>query len=527
MTTRFWLAALLLAGVGELWVAHGWLRAPYITNDGYQYLDAASSVASGGCLCTRVAHFDEQVAAGKFPVPLTHFPPGYPLLIAGLSRFGMTLETAGYLLSATGFLVCVWLIWDIGCMLGASPLMISIAALLWMTHRDVLTYASAVLTESIFTVAILAMAALIVRDLRTNGKQPFLLVAIGGVAGAAYSLRYAGLFLIPPALLYMFWRSRRNPEALPWALAAVFAICCFILPIQIRNVVYMGSWRGAYASSVPQSLSYAVLLGIVAFFRVIAGGSVSVPLSLWIGLLLLSIVSVFFPVFRAWQRGAYARPGEFFPLAISWLGLFVFAYIAGIVFAKVSMANMNMISADMVRYYLPVYPLLLVGLAGAISRTRSKGLRLATASVALAMLMAHSLDFFLQAGVPGHVVIAADLSEELYAGESLRHWLLDRVSPEEVIVAEEGQALHFVLPLPVVSIVEPPEFSNLPVDGTAFQSLMSRYRARYLLLFPVIRVSGNSLPFLHGLTLGRMPRWLKLRAQTRDVAVYECETCAR
>ena len=100
-----WKWASLLAGVAALWLSYGRDGAPYITNDGYQYLDAGSNLAAGECLCTRVALFDEQIAFGHFPVPFTHFAPGYSLLIAGLSRAGLKPEIAGYLISAAGFLV--------------------------------------------------------------------------------------------------------------------------------------------------------------------------------------------------------------------------------------------------------------------------------------------------------------------------------------------------------------------------------------------------------------------------------------
>jgi hypothetical protein len=95
------------------------------------------------------------------------------------------------------------------------------------------------------------------------------------------------------------------------------------------------------------------------------------------------------------------------------------------------------------------------------------------------------------------------------------------------IVSEEGQALHYVLQRPVVSIIEPPEFSNRATDGPAFRDLMSRYKSRYLLLFPAIRVSENRLPFLQNLIRGEGPDWLKPSLRTRDVVLYECEACTK
>jgi hypothetical protein len=84
-----------------------------------------------------------------------------------------------------------------------------------------------------------------------------------------------------------------------------------------------------------------------------------------------------------------------------------------------------------------------------------------------------------------------------------------------------------VLQRPVVSIIEPPEFSNRATDGPAFRDLMSRYKSRYLLLFPTIRASGDRLAFLQDLILGKGPDWLKPSVRTHDVVVYECVACAK
>ncbi len=87
---RFGWLVLLTAEVLSLW----WQTRgiPYLSNDSYQYVDAAVEISSGECICTRLAHFDQQLEPGRFPVALTHFPPGYPLLIAAVSWLGMPLE---------------------------------------------------------------------------------------------------------------------------------------------------------------------------------------------------------------------------------------------------------------------------------------------------------------------------------------------------------------------------------------------------------------------------------------------------
>lgn len=516
---RLWLTGLLSIGVAALWFAHGWLSAPVITNDSYQYLDAASSVASGECLCIGVAHFDEQVAAGKLPVALTHYPPGYPLLIAGLSKLGPGMETSGYAISAAGYLLCILLIWDIGCTLGTSRAAIAIVTLLWILNSSALTYASAVLTESGFTAVVAALVALVARDLKSEHGNPRVLLAIGALAGLAYGLRYAGLFLIPPVLLYLAWRWRRNRECLPWAFAGGVAICCFVLPIQVRNIVHMGSWRGVFLASTSHNPIPAIVPTVVAWYWLVLGGHTFLSPGLWLGLLLAS--GVMLPVLAFRVR----RPGTF--TIAAWIGLFGLAYTGGVVLSIISVANMNLVGRDIARYYLPLYPVLLACLARTASRMRSTTWRVVTVLVAAAVLTSHTRDLLAQRDPQGRAVMAGDLAEEVAPGESMRQWLLSNVSARTTIVSEEGQALHYLLKRPVVSIIEPPEFSNRAANGPALRALMSRYKSRYLVLFPAVRVSRNSLPFLQNLTLGKGPDWLKLSVHTHDVLAYECEACAK
>ena len=389
-----WLAVLLCAGVAALSLAHIRLKAPVITNDGYQYLDGAASVVTDGCIITGVAEFDEEVLQGILPIKLTHFPPGYPLLIAGLSHLGVTRETAGYLISATGYLLSIWLMWDIGILLGGPPLLTFILTALWITNRESVLFASAVQTESLFIALFLGIVALVARDLKAEGGNPALLAAIGGLAGAAYWLRYAGLLLAPPALLYILWRWWRNRETLPWALAGVFAAFALVVPIQVRNIMYSGSWRGWVPGHVPQDWGYSLVRLIPVSYHIVLGDLSVIPLAIWVALSALAIVIMSRWGFRAWRRGDWSAPGSFLPLALAWIGVFVLCYVGGIL-----AAGNNSLAPDVMRYNLPVYPLLLAGLAGAASLFPFDSLRLALVITATAVLGLQGLTFAAQ---PGH-----------------------------------------------------------------------------------------------------------------------------
>jgi hypothetical protein len=346
-----------------------------------------------------------------------------------------------------------------------------------------------------------------------------LLLAIGALAGLAYCLRYAGLFLIPPVLLYLVWRWWRSRESLPWAIAGGIAICCSVLPIQLRNIAHMGSWRGVLLTSTSHNPIPAVIPTIMAWYWLVLGGHSFLPAGIWMVLLLALGLTLLVLAFRARRRGAFT--------VAAWIGVFGLAYTAGIVWSIISVANMNLVARELARYYLPLYPVLLACLAGAASRVRSTAWRAVMVFVAFAVLTSHARDLLARPVPQGRVVMADDLAEEVAPGESLRQWLLSHVPTGTTIVSEEGQALHYVLQRPVVSIIEPPELSNRAADGPGFRDLMSRYKSRYLLLFPTIRLSQNRLPYLQDLILGKGPDWLKLSVRTRDVVVYECEPCTK
>jgi hypothetical protein len=518
------LALCLLAGIAALAVSYSWLGAPYITNDGYQYLDAASNVAAGKCLCTRLAHFDEQVAVGRMPIPLTHFPPGYPLLIATFSLLGLRSEMAGYLLSAAGFLITLWLIWDISCLLDARPWVAASFVFVWIGNEAALRYASIVLTESLFTAALMAMAALLVRDVRDDGRRPVLLLGIGALAGIAYSLRYAGIFLMPVAGLYIVWRWWRNRETVLWAVGGIALAGAFILPIQFHNLINIGSWRPRYISVTHHTLGEVAVLTVKTFYHLILGDRMVAKFNLGMGLLLISLLLVAGFALQAWRRKVWTSVPAFLPSALVWMSILVLAYVSGIIVAVFS-SNL-----DDPRYYLPVYPLLLAGLAGSSAYIASRKLDLSIALMAVAIVVTNSHSLMIRPEPAAHLIVENRFQQEVQPGQSMGGWLRDHVTPADVLVAGDGQAVEYVLQRPVVSIIEA-ESTNRPTDEAAFRALMLQYGSRYLLLFQGMRAPyaspQDSITFLSRVQAGNRPDWLSLTAQTPSVSVYECSSCAK
>jgi hypothetical protein len=514
----------LPAGIVALWLSWGPNFAPNIPNDGYQYLDAASSLAAGQCLCTRVALFDEQVAYGHFPIPFTHFAPGYPILIAAVSRAGIGPATAGYMLSALGFLVSLWLLQEIALGLGARQWLAYGFSLVWLIDPTALLYASTVGTESLFTALLLALVALIVRDARVPGPSRALPLWIGMIAGSSYAIRYPGLFLAAAAIVYLavrFWRVPHNRVRSAAGLALTVVI---VGSVQIRNMIYTGSWRGGFSAGGRHAARTVLADSARAFFHLIVGDRVALHaiLPLLAGFAASAAIVLFL---AATGRKTNPHGAEVASKPLWWAVFIGLTYVGGVVAAA-----LTTIAADFPRYYFPVYPLLLA-FAAVLCSVASGGFR----GIAVALLLASLIglqtrNLFIRPPQPDWVLARSLLAEETAPGVPLLEWLREHIRPDESIVAAEGQALYYLLGRPVVAVIGASDTSrSTSEDG--FHTKMRQFRSEYMVLFPgapAERVSEqNSYQFLRDLASGIAPAWLIPVTRSRDAVVYECTDCIR
>jgi hypothetical protein len=511
---------LLLLGVAALFLSHDFIGAPGIGNDSVQYLDATSHLVAGDCFCTTVAHFDEQVAVGHMPIPFTHFAPGYSLLIAAFVRLGFAPETAGYLISAVSYLITIALFWYIGTALGARPWVLAAAGLLWVTNATAILIAGFVSTESLFTAIFLGVAALMVADIKTDGSRPLILASLGILAGAAYWVRYPGLFVAPVVALYLIWRWRANHRTLPWVLLGLAAAVAECLAIIARNSILTGSWRGGFSNSHKNNLKWVLVESVKAFYHMVFGDRVVAHLSIWIVLFACALPVAGVLAFLAWRSTKRQETPPAFRAATTWLALLVCVYWAGIVYAV-----MHSIASDLVRYYFPAYPLVLVILAAA-TLARKPLENIVIAALVVAVLAVQSRSLLTRPPSPPDLAVRNVLKEEVQPGTSIGKWLTSHVSPKDVLVAANGQIVHYVLQRPVVALIDPAS-SSRKIDDAGLHALMSQFGARYLLLFPGSQdvQEQDDTPILNSLAAGSAPPWLTLATRTSDVELYECVSC--
>ena len=209
------------------------------------------------------------------------------------------------------------------------------------------------------------------------------------------------------------------------------------------------------------------------------------------------------------------------------MGLLCAVYIAGI-----SLAALTSIAADLHRYYLPLYPLMLAVASALVSciewPRRIAAVVLICALVSVLNLQSRSV--FAPPSKAPHVEMQQALASEVRQGVPVSRWLLSHTNPEEVIFAVHGQPVHYLLQRPVVSVINP-GYSARKDDEPGFLKLMVQFRARYLVVFPSSKMQDApeqaTNHFLNRLVSSEAgwPPWLTMAARSPELIIFECASC--
>ena len=276
--------------------------------------------------------------------------------------------------------------------------------------------------------------------------------------------------------------------------------------------------------AVRHSLKLVAVETVKAFYHIAFGDRVVARVDALSLLTLISLAAMVFLAVRAWKTEPAATIPRHLPAAAFWIAVLFAAYTGGIV-----LVALRSIVADFFRYYLPVYPVILVSVAAfSLSRTRPQYLAATVVVAAILAIQGRSM----LAPVPVAAVsdkMRTMLEQETAPGVPIGQWLQKNTRPGDSIVAVNGQMLHHFVQRPVISVIEP-IYSNRAFDQDAFQGLMRERHSRFLVVMPDASPSDvpeqEAIPFLHNLATGTVPSWLTPAARTPSLAVFECLSCS-
>jgi len=194
-TMMAWLLGLLsLAGVGIILYATTWGAG--LMDDAFIYLTSAKNLAVGNGL---VWPWGE----GEL-LPLTYFPPLFPLLLSGFVRLGVDAWPAARVLNAIAFGASIFLVGLIGRTAARSSPRLNwgfglLSALLFLTSDVLIEAHSWAMSEALYIILALLGILLMARALDPGKSSPTRsvdLIAPALVFGLGFLTRYIGLSLI-------------------------------------------------------------------------------------------------------------------------------------------------------------------------------------------------------------------------------------------------------------------------------------------------------------------------------------------
>jgi dolichyl-phosphate-mannose-protein mannosyltransferase len=206
-----------LAAVGTVAITSG--AGPGLDPDSMSYMQAASSFLRGGGL----RDVQRDWASVDSTMPLSHWPPGFPLALAGAERLGIDATWGARALNAiSAFVTIGGITWLVGDAAGLAAGLV--AGLLVMVTPAVVQVHENVLSEPLF-IALLVLTLVTMVRARTRP------LVSGTLAGLASIVRYAGLSVVGGAVLWQLARAGTLRERMTRALTAA-----------LPGIVLQGAW---------------------------------------------------------------------------------------------------------------------------------------------------------------------------------------------------------------------------------------------------------------------------------------------
>ena len=509
----------------------------FISRDGAQYLSIAQNLATGDGNSTSVIFYEKHYQQNRVPAPQTTFPPGYPFAVAAIVSLGIPADNAGFAVSLFSFSASVFLLFslmrltDINIKVAAG---MSVAwALLTLNYYMVLDTISESLFIALTLGSVLAFckASAISNDLR----RTVLLVVAGGLAAAAFTVRYAGLFFVLAlgTVGLLEWFRRKQYMNFKAIIALLIMPVVVVATLFLRNYLLVGDLFGGPRINIVQPLLLVIkqfYWSLGGIFGLSASGLLAgQPAEIFLALLILSCLVLFF-LFRHSIRFDGSRLRSVLSQRVTLISL-VYLVVGVVFLAYIGLTSKS--DPPSARFVLPLVPFMMIVAAATVPSGSHDGrmprfVRLTPVVLLAAMYIFGQLavlrDFSddLGPGSPERIVHAA-LNEQAPGG-TVRTLILSNYKPTgNPVLSNESQLLSVALKVPTLGLTAAIYTTRIWDQDNVVQ-LLCAYDVRVLLLFPELLDNQDALwsnyVFFRELLHQPLPEWLELDYQSPTVRVY-------
>ena len=109
---------------------------------------------------TSLIHYDVERSFGVVPAPMVTFAMGYPVLISAISLFGVSLQSAAWIVSATSTVACVPVLAWIARRMGLTRVFCNAVIGCFVINGAVVEFGGSALSEAPFALCLLLGTAL-------------------------------------------------------------------------------------------------------------------------------------------------------------------------------------------------------------------------------------------------------------------------------------------------------------------------------------------------------------------------------
>jgi dolichyl-phosphate-mannose-protein mannosyltransferase len=534
LALTLWVLVLGLSGVGFIAL----YDPSFIDIDGAFFVNAAKNLASGHGFATSIIWHEEQYRLGGIPAPQTAFPPGYPLLIALVSRLGVDPPYAAFLVSLLAFSAIPLIVYEILRTAGYTPLRSFAIGAVWLGSPFAWFTVFRCMSDMPFVLLTLVSLRCVIQGDRDPGRRDLWLVAAGTFAGLAFTVRYQGAYYLISLGLFFLLRaiSQRDWPAARALILVAGPASVFALPLFLRNLVLTGKLTG---TMIPGDRS---LLEVLWTARRALGAIFGFTKT---GLLGWGVTEVVFVIVAVAGliggvcvigRPRIDRSALRAALADTRVSLSL-AYMAVSVTLLVQGAR-NYASGQIdPRYLLNLIPFGLLCLPDGLRVIRftpgrawhAQAARLWLGAAVVVLLAGQVNVFhknwhrFTQAN-PYRTI--QDALERPLAGEPLIQVLRERVTEAGPILGNEAQLLGAVLDRPVLGLPQAAYTRRVWTEDEV-RRLVTSYGVAYVVFFPGLfdpaGLDDRNQPFFRQLNDGSVPPWLAAMVVAPDVRLYRVE----
>ena len=513
-----WAMLALVLSIGSVRGLH-----PRFFNDSYQYLSVADNVLRHHQLATSIIYFDSERSQSRVPASETTQASGYSIAIYLLSWTHLAPETVAFVLSVVGFTGVALLLWFGVGFLGSSKGVRRLSVAAWVLNGTAIFYSTAIMSDLLFACVVVAGIVLLLVGENRHSDHYYAIPAGMLLITFAYCIRYAGLFFVLAAYLFILVRVvQRGPRTRVW-LASLAGSVVIVGGIVVRNIVFAGTWTGGRLPKIERPIGFVLHQFAVAWYHLVFGVFSTRDGAVVQAACLASAVTVFLLLLadRHKLRGLATDS------ALAMLVLMFASYCVAVAYTQWRLP----VEVGAPRYFLPLLPILILiigRLCSSLWPVSSSGRISWVRILAVVFILGYgycNLNVLRRHGdPPPHLKLALYFDERTNQGTRVSEWVERHLPMDTAIVATEGQGTGYLLRRPTVALASP-EFTAEAWDPNRVHDLMRTYRASHLIVYPHAQFADDLAQrqsvFLRNLAEGRYPDWLRLEESSPHILIYQ------